>query len=161
MIIKIRKLLLFLILLILPSVLFAQSEMLKGSSLEERSELQTDMMVEELALQDSISIEKVRAINLKYAEKVESLAASNKSRRQKFKKMRNIGEQKDDELRSVLTEEQYKVYLEKKEEMRERMKEHYKSNWESVDPDSSVKKKSVNNLAVLLRSLDGVDLFLF
>jgi len=88
---------------------------------QERAEIQTRLMGNALSLSDSSRIDKVYAINLKYAKKMEELANSGARRRAKFRKMRSLSEDKDKELNKALTSEQYEEYLELKEQMRERM----------------------------------------
>lgn len=88
---------------------------------EERADIQTRLMGNALSLSDSSRIDKVYAINLKYAKKMEELANSGGSRRVMFRKMRSLSEDKDSELKETLTSEQYEEYLELKEQMRERI----------------------------------------
>ena len=64
----------------------------------------------------------VQEINLKYANKTEELRNSDESRSQKFKKLKDFNEAKDKELKLLFTEEQFKTYQAKKEEVKEEFK---------------------------------------
>jgi hypothetical protein len=61
-------------------------------------------------------------INLKYANKTEDLRNSDEPRKEKFKKLKGYNAEKDDELKKLFTEEQFKLYLAKKEEVKEEFK---------------------------------------
>ena len=64
----------------------------------------------------------IHEINLKYANKTEELRNTDESRSQKFKKLKDYNEAKDKELKVLLTEDQYKTYQAKKEEVKEEFK---------------------------------------
>ncbi|HEX5168038.1 MAG TPA: hypothetical protein VFW11_02610 [Cyclobacteriaceae bacterium] len=65
----------------------------------------------------------IQSINLKYANLNEGLRTSSKSRMQKFKALKSNDQAKDDELKVVLTDEQFKIYESRKEELKEKFKE--------------------------------------
>ncbi len=88
----------------------------------ERAAFQTEMMTGALAL-DEKQIEKIGAVNLAYAEQVDDIRKSVDSRRKKFRKVWELQEEKDREIKAVLTGAQYEKYLINKEEMRARPKE--------------------------------------
>lgn len=90
---------------------------------EERARWQTDWMQKELSL-DSAVIPKVYAINLKYAHRMDSLMRSDNTRHGNRQNMRALMDAKDKELEKVLTAEQFKLYLQKKEEMRQNAREN-------------------------------------
>jgi len=46
----------------------------------------------------------------------------------KFKKVKSIRKNKDAEMKTLLSKDQYKVYLEKQKEMKKKMKERRKNN---------------------------------
>lgn len=104
---------------------FAQAEDFKNSSPEERAELLTEWMKDELLL-DSNTVKSVYAINLKYAKKNMELMNSGGSKLSKFRKFRSSSKDKDEELKRVLSRDQYEVYQKRKEELREIMKEKIK-----------------------------------
>lgn len=89
---------------------------------EERAQIITDWMTEELSLKDDQKSD-TYDINLKYAKKGDELKAASGSKMSKFKKMKAYGEDKDAELKKVFTDEQYQAYQDKKKDMRDKMKE--------------------------------------
>ena len=97
-------------------------EMMENSSPAERADFQTNLMVEKLKLGDQ-QVEPVRAVNLKYAEKAEEIYNSKKLKFRKLKEMRKMTANKDKELKTILTDEQYKTYENIKQEMKEKMRE--------------------------------------
>ena len=109
-------------LLIAPRAHAADIDALKGTTPEERAEAQTLMMKEQLALSDD-TLEKVRAINLKYAQKMDPTIQGSNGPMMKGLEARNLQQQKEGELKTVLSPEQYKKYLASKLEMREHIVE--------------------------------------
>lgn len=83
----------------------------------ERAEIQTEWMKTELSLSDDQAVT-TQEINLKYAEKVESLKSSDASRMEKFQELKAYDTAKDGELEKVFSDDQYKVYQKKKEKLR-------------------------------------------
>ena len=61
----------------------------------------------------------VQDINANYFEALAGLRDSNASRLDKFRTYRNLKSEKDKKMRQVLTKEQFKVYTEFQEEMKE------------------------------------------
>ena len=94
---------------------------MRNSTPEQRANLQTDQMKEFLKLSDE-QAEKVSEINLKYANEVQEIYESKKSRSKKRQELRDMIDRKDIELKAVLTGEQYKTYQAGKVEMRKRFK---------------------------------------
>ena len=94
---------------------------------EERAKEQMEWMKTELGL-DTIQVEKVHNINLKYADKIDNLKNSNVDRRQKFQEFRSLSAKKDNELKELLTKKQFKIYRKKKDEMRNNAKNKYQNN---------------------------------
>ena len=68
---------------------------------------------------------KFEEITEKYAKQIKAVKNSDGRRRSKYKKVKSIRKNKDAEMKSLLPKDQYKVYLEKQEEM---MKERRKKN---------------------------------
>ena len=71
---------------------------------------------------------KFEEITKKYAEQMIALKESDGSRMSKYKKLQSIHENKNAEMKSLLSKDQYKVYLEKQEERLKKMKERRKKN---------------------------------
>jgi len=112
-----RTLLLVFSLLIAAPVLAADIEALGDTTPKERAEAQTLMMREKLDLSDT-KVEKVRAINLKYAEKMEPVLKGSDGPLMKGREARNFQAQKEGELKAVLSADEFKKYIASKEEMR-------------------------------------------
>lgn len=100
----------------------AQEADFKDSTPRERAQFQTEWMQSELSL-DSTIISSVYNINLKYSEKTQSIINSGGSRLQKYKNFKATSDAKDNELKNLFTKEQYKLYQQKKEEMKQKMRE--------------------------------------
>lgn len=82
----------------------------KAQDPEKRAEKQTTRMVEKLALNEEQTA-KVQAINLAYAKKMQDTKAENKESREAMKQVRDeINSAKNEELKAVLTDEQFKSY---------------------------------------------------
>ena len=101
-------------------------EIMKNTTPAQRADFQTKFMVEKLKLSDQ-QVEPIRAVNLKYAEKAEEIYNSQKRKFRRFKEIRKMGEEKDKELKTILTDEQYNTYEEYKKEMREKIKDKRQS----------------------------------
>ena len=106
----------------IPFIASAQVEDFKNSTPEERAEFQTEWMKSELSLDSSI-VPNVYSINLKYSKKMQSIMNSGGSRIQKYREFKASSDAKDAELKSVLTKDQYKIYQQRKEEMKQKLKE--------------------------------------
>jgi hypothetical protein len=98
------------------------AEMVKNSTPEQRANMQTTMMTTKLGL-DSATKMKVYDANLKAAKNMDPIIKGEGRRMSKMREMKSIEEQKDKDLKSALTPEQYKQYETMKEEMKEKMKE--------------------------------------
>ncbi len=94
--------------LLLNSPVFAQQPGGGGMSAEDRAKRQTDMMKDELKLNQDQE-KKVYAVNLKYSDKMKDLRsiADTAARRKSFE---TLNKQKDDELKKILTADQFKSY---------------------------------------------------
>jgi hypothetical protein len=88
---------------------------------EARAEMQTENMVETLSLSDSEK-KNVMAINLKYARRMQGIYDSGQGRMQRFRQMKTVSEEKDLELKKVLTATQYRKYSENKQEMKDNIR---------------------------------------
>lgn len=94
------------------------------NSPEERAKLLTQWMKENLQLTDA-QMEKASAINLEYAQKMETLKSID-SKLGRFRKFKELSSEKDSCLKNLLTTEQYSLYQEKKQELRSELRERYK-----------------------------------
>ena len=96
-------------------------EFMNENTPEERAQMQTDYMTETLAL-TSAQVPTIHEVNLKYARKMQSAYNSGGGKLQKLKGMKRVGEEKDKELKSNLTEAQYALYQTNKEQMKEKIR---------------------------------------
>ncbi|PSL33288.1 hypothetical protein [Chitinophaga ginsengisoli] len=92
---------------------------------QERAKFQTEIMKSKLAL-DSVQLEQVEAINLKYALKNEPVIKSDDSKFSKFKQLKSSQKEKEAELKKILTAEQFKQYQAFQDEMKAQLKERRK-----------------------------------
>jgi hypothetical protein len=65
-------------------------------------------------------------ISKKYAQEMKTVKESSDDRRDKFKKFKDIRDRKNIEMKGLLSESQYKIYLQIQEERIEKMKERRK-----------------------------------
>lgn len=100
--------------------LTAQNEFKSAS---ERAQFQTERMTSSLKL-DSAQVEKVGSINLKYAQKMDPVIKGNGSKISKFRAFKSINDEKQAELKKVLTKEQFAEFQRQQEEMKERFREN-------------------------------------
>ncbi len=88
---------------------------------EERAQIQTEWMKENLQLNDS-QLVKIEALNLDYALKMEKVKSIN-GNLSKMKAARKASEEKDEKLKKLLSEEQFEFYLNKRKELRKKAME--------------------------------------
>ena len=67
------------------------------------------------------------AITKKYAAQMMAVKDGSSGKLQKYRKVKAIRKDKDSEMKKLLTEDQFDIYLEKQEEMQERMREKWTS----------------------------------
>jgi protein CpxP len=91
---------------------------------EERAKRQTEKMKESLKL-TSVQEPKVSAINLKYANKMEDVRKMSDTAAQR-KSTQALNKQKEGELKTVLTAEQFKLYLKQVEELKAKRRDQQK-----------------------------------
>jgi len=108
------------ILIFYSSNIFAQNVSDKINP-DVRAERITEWMNDELGL-DSTQVNMVQIINLKYAVKIESLKNSHSARVKKLQELRSFSSDKDNELKKVFTKKQFKIYQNKKQEIRKYLK---------------------------------------
>ncbi len=89
------------------------------ATVEQRAEFRTERMKDALELEGE-QLEKVRAINLKYAKEAEQITQAGDSEEDRFTKLAAMAAKKDDELRAVLTPEQFQTYESKRKDWQAR-----------------------------------------
>jgi len=122
-----KTLITFSIALLFSTVAFSQdiAQTLKSRTPEEKAVTLTMIMKSKLNL-DTAQTTKVKAINLKYAQKTKEATQVDGRKFAKFKQLRDIQKDKDAELKGVLNADQFKQYQALEEEMKEKMKEKMK-----------------------------------
>ena len=93
----------------------------------ERAAKLTDWMKTNLKLTDD-QVQKVKDINVKYANMLDQLDASDATKDQKIQTWKTNDAAKDAEMKGVLTDDQYKTYLSKKAEIKKKFKQALKDN---------------------------------
>ena len=102
---------------------YAQS---KADNLTEQQKEEIQKNLEEYAAALDLSEDqrlKFEEITKKYAKQMIAVKDSGASRMSKYKKVKSIRKNKDAEMKTLLSKDQYKVYLEKQEEMSKKIKE--------------------------------------
>ena len=66
---------------------------------------------------------KVDAINTTYFEGIAALKNSNASKLSKYRKFKSLNSDRDQQMKDVLTKDQYKIYKEQQEERKEEFKQ--------------------------------------
>lgn len=95
---------------------------------EEMAKRNTDAMKERLELNDD-QLKKVEAINLETSKKMsEVFASASGSREAMREEMMAIDEEKDEALKPILTEDQWKEYEKMKEEQAEQRRQRMNQN---------------------------------
>ncbi|HDR52918.1 MAG TPA: hypothetical protein ENN90_15070 [Mariniphaga anaerophila] len=87
-------------------------------SLEERAQMQTEWMKENLQLNDS-QLLKIEALNLEYALKMEKIKGLD-GNLSKLKAARKTSDEKDTKLKQLLNSEQFEFYQDKRKELRKK-----------------------------------------
>jgi hypothetical protein len=96
------------------------------ASAADRAKKMSDKMKTELSL-DSATYVNVYAINLKYAEKNAEIRNGSEGKLAKLKSIKASNEEKEKEMKGVLSKEQFKKYKELQKEMKADAKEAYKN----------------------------------
>ena len=102
---------------------YAQS---KADNLTEEQKDDIKKNIEEYAAALNLSEDqkpKFEAITKKYAEQMKAVKDGGGRKLQKYKKVKSIRKNKDAEMKTLLSKDQYEVYLEKQEEMNKKIKE--------------------------------------
>lgn len=98
-----------------------------GEGLEERVRKQTDILYTDLPLRDSAQYKQVYDINLKYAQKMQESVQKAGSKMAKLKAARSVQEQKDGEMKKVLSSDQYKKYNEIMDERKDKARNEWRN----------------------------------
>ena len=110
------------------NIIFAQS---RAANLTEQQKEKINNNVEAYATALQLSEAqklKFEEITKRYAKQMKAVKDSGGRPMSKFKKVKSIHENKDAEMKSLLSKDQYKVYLEKQEEMKKKLRERRKKN---------------------------------
>ena len=102
---------------------FAQS---RANDLSEEQKEEIKKNLEEYATALDLSEDqrpKFEEITKKYAKELIAAKDTGGSRMSKYRKVKSIRKNKDAEMNTLLSKDQYKVYLEKQEEMKDKMKQ--------------------------------------
>jgi hypothetical protein len=97
-------------------------EKLAATTPQQRADRQTAQMKKQLSLTNQQE-PTVAAINLKYAQQMQTVLETGERNRQTMKQVRDMTGSKDAELKAVLTADQYTQYETFKDEQKGRMKE--------------------------------------
>lgn len=100
----------------------AQADNLKDTTPQERARVQTAFLRSKLGLSGE-EASKVAAINLKYAQKADPVLKGSESPLEKLRQLKEINREKEAELETALSKEQFAKYLAAREEMRDRLEE--------------------------------------
>jgi len=98
-------------------------ERLANITPEQRANQQTAQMKKRLSL-TAEQEPTVAAINLKYAQQMQSVLETGERNRQTMKQIRDMTDSKDAELKAVFTADQYTQYETFKDEQKDRMKQN-------------------------------------
>ena len=88
-----------------------------ASSPEQRAAIQTQFMKERLNLPAEV-LAKVEAINLKYARQMDPVLKGSDGKLAKMQKARGIMGAKDDELKAILSPDQFEAYDDAKDDIK-------------------------------------------
>jgi len=89
---------------------------------DDRASIQQDFLVEALSLTPE-QCEQLGQINRKYAYEVNSILRSDDYRSRKAKRFKSVMANKDRELKKVFSKEQYKMYDQIREELKQRLRQ--------------------------------------
>jgi len=95
---------------------------LMNTTPDERASAQTAMMKAKLDLTPE-QLPQIAAINQKYAQKMEPIIKGSSGMLMKMSQMRGVNEEKEAELKQVLSPDQFQKYLASKDEMREQFEQ--------------------------------------
>jgi len=99
----------------------AQRPNLKDASAEDIAKMQTGYQSKQLDLTDELTQE-LQSINLKYAKELVAFREKDPAERS-FDDLRGLNQKQNQEVKAILSDEQFKQYLKLKQKTRERLKE--------------------------------------
>ena len=100
----------------------AQLDKLMNTTPQQRADAQTAFMQSKLAL-TADQAPQIAALNLKYAQKMEPIIKGSSGSLMKMHQMSGVNNEKETELKQILSADQFQKYLASKEEMREKVVE--------------------------------------
>ncbi len=104
---------------------FAQTKMTEQEKQEAIARYQAYMEKLNLTEEQKPLVEEA---NMKYFEGLSTLKKSGASRLEKYKTFKSLSSTRDDEMKKILTPDQYKIYKENQAEQREQFKEQRRKN---------------------------------
>lgn len=110
--------------LLLSNPLFAQ-QLLTEKPAAERAKMQTQRMATTLKL-DSAQTGKVEKISLKYAQKLDPIMLGNANRMSKLKAVRALHNEKEAELKQVLSPDQFNQFKHQQQELKDEIRKNRK-----------------------------------
>lgn len=111
----------FLLALFASNIGFSQNK----SAVEKAKDL-TEKMKTQINFSDD-KFDKVNAINIVFFEKTDALKSSGENKMNKMKSLKKLDEERDEQLKNVLSEEEFKAFKESKSENRKAFKEKFKN----------------------------------
>ena len=111
----------FVLFLFVANTTFAQS---RATDLSEEQKEEIRNSIEEYAVALDLSEDQrpqFEEITKKYAQQMKAVKDGGGRRMDKFKKVKAIRDSKDAEMKSLLSKDQYRVYLDKREELNKRI----------------------------------------
>ncbi|AWM14382.1 hypothetical protein NHF50_11175 [Flavobacterium sp. NRK F10] len=94
---------------------------------EEKATEMTERMKEQIGFNEETE-KKVQEINLDFVTKTEEIKEKDSGRMTKFKELKALGEERETQLKEVLTEEEFEAFKDHKTENRKEMKQRFKAN---------------------------------
>ena len=117
----------FMLALLLVVITLVHAQQKAPVSAEEMATKTTEWMKTNLNLSED-QVGQANEINLKYARRNMDLKKSSLNKKQKLQMLKSNEDAKEKELKNILSADQYKTWLVKKEEVKEQLKENYKKN---------------------------------
>jgi hypothetical protein len=115
------------VLILSTSTLFGQDSNISKSTPEQRAKFQTEQMNKKLPLKAD-QYEAVYAINIKFAKETEPYIRETDGKMKKLRELKAIQNKKSEEMKAILTPDQYKKYEELQKENREKAKDKYRES---------------------------------
>ena len=119
-----KTILIFSLFLLGSAALMAQQDMNnKKMSMPKNTQMDHKMMIPNVSQWPEASRMAVAEITKKYGLKMRALKNSDEPKRSKFKSMKSIKNDKNAEMKTLLSDEQYKAYIELQEERMAKLKD--------------------------------------